>query len=281
MSFKEITERAPASDVRKMGSISLRKRGKRATKPTLFIAIKKGLLEGSQVVGEARSWSDCGIVLLIGEGDDAGKVRLRRVPKGTGVGKGKAMKGAVVFDCGHVAHFGEKAAETFDVDAKFVYDSADEEIELAVSLEEIDDHSYEDEDRPRRSAPEPPPAAAPAAPVAKPSAQPGAKPVGAQASAGTLKRPIESNGVRLEFYPRQKIFHAGDSLELTPRQASVLEWLVPALGKVVLTADLMQRTALSAASISDEFLAMSKSLGDLSLKMRFVPKMGYSLSIDA
>ena len=72
MPFDEITERVSSSPAKAPASIRLRRR--KGGKPSCIIGLR-GNLKNELV------WKDCDVVLLVGNGDDAGKIRLRKVPR--------------------------------------------------------------------------------------------------------------------------------------------------------------------------------------------------------
>lgn len=277
MPFEEITEGVSSRPEQAPASIRLRRR--RGGKPGCIVGLRRVLMTD---IG----WKDCDVVLLIGNGDDTGKIRLKKTAKGKGLAPLRSMKsGSAVVDLGFVSSFGERPKLGVPIDAKKVSDGV---IELTLpDWSKVEDEPEDapasdgdDEEEPAPPHPQFTQAARPAAPAAqitKPAQN------GSSARSQTPATSVEKAGVVVTVHPlSSSISCDGDGIKITERQANFLGALTRSIGSIVVTGNLIDKMDLpqsgGASIVADEYAALAPKLLEIGLKLRTIPKMGYSLS---
>ena len=275
MPFDEITERVSSRPEQAPASIRLRRR--RGGKPGCIIGLRRVLMTD---IG----WKDCDVVLLIGNGDDAGKIRLKKMAKGKGLAPLRSMKsGSAVVDLGFVSSFGEMPKLGVPIEAKKLSDGM---IELTLpDWTKVEDEpedapaADDDEEEPAPPRPQFSPTVRPAAPAPTPRV----------AQNGGASRPqapatsIEKAGVVVTVHPlSSSISCDGDGIKISERQANFLGALTRSIGSIVVTGNLIDKMDLpqsgGASIVADEYAVLAPMLLEIGLKLRTIPKMGYSLS---
>ena len=226
-----------------------------------------------------------GVVILLGKEDDEGKMRLKPVAKGSGVGIVRALrKRAASIDLGFVSRFGRDGTALIECDARVVESAGKKLLEIDLPDFEMaaEEHREEDPPAPKqvtgfsikpsaalpRNAPKPP--AKPSAPIRVAPARP-------------KRAPVEKFGVKVTFDP-PAIWRESDNLDLTPRQADFMAALVTGFGgimpydRICDMADL-PNDGVGRGMLGADFIALEDELKEnVKLVLRVVPKMGYSLS---
>lgn len=265
MPFEEVAERVSARFEPPPCTMRLKIRAR--GKPACVVTLRKKLMEE---LGWKKSTN---VSLALGTGEDAGKARITL--SASGPFRLKILKFSGQIDLGYVAAFGDVPKVSVAAPATKLNGTA---IELKLpdwSAVEDDVAAPEDDAEDDGAA---------TVPATRPPAPPAQRAVQAPAAPRREPEPAARNGVRVTFGAKPAIYHDDRSLALTERQAIVLAILTRALGNIMLTADIIQRADLPASNgatmISDVFVAVEQPLEKIGLKMRFVPKMGYSLAKD-
>lgn len=268
MSWTDIEERiAPVSKFD--ASVRLWVRGRKTQSlPTLLIALRAPLMGGLK-------WKPKDTFgLQIGQGDNAGKVRVvRRATKATAFARW-LKTGSLLLDFGHIAHFGERGSLKMDALARVIDPDT-----IEVTIPEFE---FEDEEQPEEEPAEPEAQAAAARPTPPPA------PVGTSPKPAPAKSlgepPITANGITVRFdRDEERIEHAGKQMEVTLRQAVVLGALTRAMPNPVnrgflITKVFGMRPPATADLVLDQIVMdLPKSLESLGLKIRNQKGVGFAL----
>lgn len=255
------------------------KRKKSSEMPGVMLGLKSEVI---QEAGWTEDWPTH-VELLIGTGEDNGKIRLVPAARGAyvkriGGGRGNIIMRGAALDLGYVEPLGREERDKTSAVA-CILDSGGIEIELPDWTLDKSEQKPKDEELPNpmtsRSHVE---GKMIASHPRMPSPGPATKPN------GRSRKIVEKLGVLLDasIDPPVILSHNGERLELTKKQAAILAPLVLGLGGLILTSDLITASskagcALSASQIADEADELSPCLADLALKLAHTPKMGYTL----
>ncbi len=273
MPFEMLKKRVSTSATGHPASIRLRTS---AAKTCCYVSLRSAVIaEMAWHKGVTR------VAVLLGQGDDAGKMRIISVPDGPFSLRVTATRGHGMLDLGHIEAFGSVDTKKIGIEARKI-DDATLELDLPNFADHADDGEDEaEQDEESRPAPqtisaparsEPPRPTAPKAGLPAPPPRP-SPPAGREPALE-----VTNGAVRVVGGTRPAIHHGGEYVELTPRQAKIMACLVRALGSMIPTAVLMQKAATAAAFISDDYFALKAPLEDIGLKLTFTTKMGYTLA---
>lgn len=275
MSFRPIEQRISAI-VRKPASIRLVERAQ-SSLPSCVISLRGFFAATLQ-------WKPGNeIAVQIGEGDDAGKLRLVRGGKPTIAALRVLSKGGASVDLGHIASLNDGgASDLVGVDAR-VIDKDTVEIVLpdwsavpaAAAEDEGDDAAQEER----------PPAAPPStreahAPAPRPSMP--VKPN--NRGAKRVEPPVTINGVHINFTPDAEIVSfKSKAMEVTRRQAQMIAALARGMpnpiGRDFLRTKLFGQNDRLAAELALDTISMdlTKALGGIGLVLKTVKGVGFAL----
>jgi len=106
--------------------------------------------------------------------------------------------------------------------------------------------------------------------------------VSAVADPPPARAPVEKYGVRLTFGSTPKLSFNGATINLTDREAGFLAAILPGFGQIVLTGTIVDKMGLpdsgGSVLVSDQFVSLEPKVLDMGLRLRYVPKMGYSIA---
>jgi hypothetical protein len=265
--------------------------------PGLFVVLRKAFLETSGLAKHAQ------FDLEIGEGEDAGRIRI--VPNAKGIFGSRLLKhGTVLFDFGHIAQLGQVGHKSRDAEVSFVDGAAlvtipewpeddDEDDDSDIDEEDGDDEFEEPEPRKPADLPKLPLRDTPAHPPAPMNGV--AKSPAAKAPKAPEPEPPESpaaarrtyNGITIDLTrSREAVSFKGETMAVTPRGARLIESLARAMpnciGEPQLIAFVWEGKPPQGASVAlDLVIADLKPLRKLGLEVKNQKGIGRQLVMTA
>jgi hypothetical protein len=272
MSFRPIEERISAI-VRKPASIRLVERAQ-SSRPSCVISLR-GFFAATL---QWKAGNE--IAVQIGEGDDAGKLRLVRGGKPSIAALRVLSKGGASVDLGHIASLNDGgASDLVGVDAR-VIDKDTVEIALPdwSAPPAADEVAGDDEGRDERPSAPPSTRAAPA-PAPRPPVP--AKPNG---GAKRVEPPVTINGVHIDFTPdAETVTFKTKAMEVTKRQAQMIAALARGMPNPIardfLRTKLFGQNDKAAAELALDTISMDllKAVGGIGLVLKTVKGVGFAL----
>lgn len=249
MPFKEITERVNSTSYKAPFSIRIKRR--KNGKPTLFVSIRAEAL--AQLGWKAKDK----IKLAVGAGADAGKIQLE--PSASGIGNlkvlsGKGRQASGVVDFGFVEAIGATPSRSIPIEG-IVSGKA-----LTITLPRFADF--------------PEAAAKPAKENVAAAAEPPSE---------APERNSAVNGVTVRLNGERSIVaHQGKTIVVTERQAGFVRGLAKALDGGILDYDRIRQHSemprYEPSLMAEDFVPLERALPAIGLRIRYQPKMGYSLA---
>lgn len=274
MSFRPLEQRIAIASV-KPASIRLVRRAQ-ASRPTCLISLRS-------VLAAQLKWKKgerC--AAQVGEGDDAGKLRIVRNGK-PAIAEFRELKGGYMFDLGFIASLNDgKESDLIPIDAAIIDADTVELLlpdwgRLGESAEEEDSEAIE---QPSAA----PPAARGHAPIAAAPKQIAA----ASRDTGKHEPPIVHNGVTIVFAPdAESVSYRGKSMEVTARQAQLVALLARAMPNSVGREFIKPRLfggkiGPHADGVLDTMaMDLGKALGAIGLVLRNTKGIGFALQVKA
>jgi hypothetical protein len=268
MPFEEFTIRANP----RLGDASVMLRVRKADgRPSLIISILKSFADVNALPVTAGDRID----VLVGNGDEAGKVRIRKTngKGGGGCGVMKAFRtGGYSADCGHISALGMEGRSKVRVPARVI----DEFIEI--DLPKADDWAAAEEELDDDAAAEEGEGGAAEDLAADHDDDFPIKGCDVDDATGVTRAGIEVD-FKKEF---ESITFRGTTMEVTRRQAYFVAALLRVAPSVVARDFLRKKIAIGAGDQADAMIDLiAKELGpvlkDLGLVLKTVPSIGYVL----